>query len=167
MDIRESELPGIGKKYNLRARSGDNLVIIVHNDERRELFHLDPDNPDESLSMITLDDDEARSAASIIAGMTYKPKYVDNQEVQLDDLLIEWVRLEPHSRCIGKQIGELDIRGATGATILAAVGGKDKQKQKRINPGPEYVLAAGITLVVAGERAQLKALKQMLGETGP
>lgn len=161
MNIRESELPGIGKKYDLRTRSGDNLVIVVHNDERRELFHLNPNNPDEMLSMITLDDDEARSAASIIAGMTYKPKYSDIQEIQLDNLLIEWVRVEPQSQCIGKQIGELDIRGVTGATILAAVGGRDKNKH--INPGPEFVLAAGLTLVVAGERNQLKKLRQLLG----
>ncbi|MFC3771670.1 cation:proton antiporter regulatory subunit [Paenibacillus sp. GCM10012303] len=159
LNIRESDLPGIGRKFCLDTRSGDKLVIVIHNDDRRELYHLNPDDPDEVTSMITLDDEEARTVSGILSGITYKPKQLDTQEMMLDGLLIEWLRIEPLSLCIGKRIGELDIRRRTGATIIAVI---EKNHQKCMNPGPEYMFAAGSTLVVAGERMHLKELKQLL-----
>jgi len=37
LNMKETELPGIGRKYQLEARNGDQLVIIVHDDGRRDV----------------------------------------------------------------------------------------------------------------------------------
>jgi TrkA domain protein len=157
--IRESDLPGIGRKFQLEARSGDRLVIVIHDDGRRELYHFDPDNPDELLSMVTLTDTEARQVAGIIGGLSYTPKALESVSVTLEDLVIEWYRIEPGSDAIGQTIGNLQVRQTTGATIIAII---DKNGRKRINPGPEHTLAEDTTVVVAGERQQVRAFKRLL-----
>lgn len=156
--IRESDLPSIGKKYQVAADSGDKMVIVIHDDGRRDIFHFEDENSDEILSSVSLDDEEARQIGAIIGGMNYKPKALETLELALDELIIEWIKVEPHYKSVGRCIADLQVREITGATVLAIV---ERHKQK-INPGPDDIIAAHSTLVVAGVRNQIKALKELL-----
>lgn len=158
--IRESDLPGIGRKFEILSRSGDKLVIVVHDDGRREMYHFAHEDPEDSISMISLDDPEARQVAGILGGITYKPKALETIEIALDDVIIEWYKIEPGSACIGKTIGEMHVRKATGATIIAVIEADHHHKQ--VNPGPEVVLTEGATIVVVGERDQIKCCKRLV-----
>ncbi|MDF2722273.1 MAG: yhaT [Paenibacillus sp.] len=161
--IRESDLPGIGRKYEVETLSRERLVIVVHDDGRREIFTPDRDDPDENMLVFTLEDDEARAIGAIIGGMNYKPKALETIEVVLNDLIIEWYRIGAEYPCVGKTIGELGVRQRTGANIIAAV---YPDESHHINPGPDYRLKGGSTLIVAGERNQIKVLKQLLTHGG-
>jgi len=158
-DIRETDLPGIGRKFQMETRSGDKVVVVVHDDGRRAIYHFDYDEPDEPISMVTLDDTEARQLAAIVGGLAYHPKGLEEVDVDVNDLMIKWYKVEPGSQAEGKSIGELNVRQTTGAVIIAIIG---KDRSKKISPGPEEVLNAGQTLVVAGERRQVKALERLV-----
>lgn len=155
MQVRESDLIGIGKKYHLTTDEED-AVIIIHDDGRRELYTLDSETGDSSC-VLTLSDEESRQVAGIIGGMSYKPKALETVEVELDDLVIEWYKVPGTSPAVGKTIGQLEVRKQTGAAIIAAI----TDSETEINPGPSYAIIAGATLVVAGKRSHIKMLKQL------
>ncbi|NMO95121.1 cation:proton antiporter regulatory subunit [Paenibacillus lemnae] len=156
--IRESDLPGIGKKFQIDTRSDDKLVVVIHDDGRREMHHFDYDDTSESISTLTLEDDEARQLAGIIGGMTYRPTALENVEVTLEDLVIEWCRVESGHKAAGKSIAELQVRQRSGVNILAIIG----ENGQKINPGPDDVLETGAMIVLAGERNQIKQMKELL-----
>jgi CPA2 family monovalent cation:H+ antiporter-2 len=69
----------------------------------------------------------------------------------------EWVRLPEGSGMVGETIGELQIRGKTGASVVAIIRGNDVLP----NPGPEIAFEAGDVVGGLGtpeQRAALRAL---------
>jgi len=156
--VKEADLPGIGKKFLLNTRSGDKIVVIVHDEGRREIYHYYREDPDESISMVTLDDEESRCLAAILGGMAYRPKALES-EVGLGDMVIEWYKIEPGAYAIGKSIGDLCIRQRTGGTVIAIV---EQDHSKIINPGPQAVIHDGATVIILGEKNQVKACKQLI-----
>ncbi|AZK46200.1 cation:proton antiporter regulatory subunit [Paenibacillus lentus] len=159
MNLKETDLPGTGKKFEIETRSGEKLTITIYDDGRREVYHYGADNPEDSISKISLTDEEARYVSAIIGGVTYKPTPLENIEVALGDLIIEWYKLEPHYKAIGKTIGELRVRQRSSATIIAVV---ESNHSKHINPGPDLLLTAGALVVVIGERLHQQQIRQIL-----
>lgn len=154
--VRESDLIGIGKKFQIQTSYGDDMVIIIHDDGRREIYSYDEEE-NESKCVMTLNDEEARQVAGIIGGLSYRPKALENIDFALDDLLIEWYKVPHTSKSANKTIGELEIRKKTGATIIAAI----LEDDTIINPGPDQLVLPDSTLIVAGKRNQIKLLKKI------
>ncbi|KGE13891.1 cation:proton antiporter regulatory subunit [Sphingobacterium deserti] len=155
--VRESDLIGIGKKYQIETEAGDNMVVVIHDDGRRELYRSEDDDS-ETHCVMTLSDEESRQVAGIIGGLSYKPKALETMEVALDDLRIEWYKVGASSDGVHKSIGELGVRQRTGASIIAAI----QEDETIINPGPEFIISEGTTLVVAGKKTNIKLLKEIL-----
>lgn len=158
MQIRESDLPGIGKKFVVETRAKDKIVVIVHDNGKREVYYFNHEDPEESIPVGSLEDEEARALAGILGGITYKPKALETIDVEIDDLVIEWLRVEPSSSWVGKTIGGLKVRQLTGASIIAIT----EKDRKYINPGPDYVFTADAMVVITGERQHIKLFKDLM-----
>lgn len=156
-NVKETDLIGIGKKYQLETSYGDHVVIVIHDDGRREIYEFD-EVESESKCVLTLNDEEARQVAGIIGGLSYKPKALETIEVALDDLIIEWYKVPSEAKAINKTIGDLEVRKMTGASIIAAI----EEDETTINPGPDFIINPDTTLIVAGKRNHIKLLKQIL-----
>ena len=61
--ISEANLPGVGRKFQIETVRGDRLVIVIHDDGDREIYHFDRKNLDRAASVITLTDGESRQLA--------------------------------------------------------------------------------------------------------
>jgi TrkA domain protein len=159
--VTECDLPGIGRKYTFTAEGGEQLAIVVHQTGTRELF-IFPRGAEEPCGVIAFEDDEARQIGAIISGAYYKPKILEDLEVNLQGIAIEWFRIGSAAPARGKSIGELQIRKRTGVSIIDIIRGG----QSLPNPGPETVLDEGDTLVVAAKHGQLAAFRELVTGRG-
>ena len=157
--ISEVFLPGVGRKFQIETMTGDRLVIVIHDDGTRELYHFARKNLERAVSVLRLSDGEARQIAGIVGGLTYVPRSLPMAEVILGDLVLEWFTIEPGGACIGKTIRDLHVRTATGASIVSIV---EADQKKRTNPEAETILNEGATLILAGDRGSINATKRLL-----
>ena len=157
MDVREHDLPGVGKKFAITTGGGDRLTVVIHNTGHREVYFFES-GEDFPAYAVRLDDGEARKLGAILGGAYFQPAVAESMDVVLDQLSVEWLKVRPDSPLAGKTIGEAAVRKRTGASIIAVLRGGDALP----NPGPDHAIAAGDTLVVVGERAQVRALYALL-----
>jgi TrkA domain protein len=159
--ISETNLPGVGRKFQIETLRGDRVVVVIHDDGDRELYYFDRKNLDRAASVITLTDGEARQIAGIVGGLSYVPKALPNAEVVLDDLVLEWFTIEKGAASVGKTIRDLQARTATGASIVSLI---EPNRVKRTNPEADTLLNEGATLILAGDRQNIAALKRLLNQ---
>ena len=157
MKVEEVALPGVGRKFTITVASGDRLVIVVHNTGKRELQYFEAGEDDEPRAALDLTDEEAREVGAILAGVLFHPEAVGDTQSKLGQKVIEWIKVLPGSRLAGKRVGEIPL--PPGAHLLAV----DRPGAPLVpNPGQEVVLELGDTLVVAGTREAVEALKRSL-----
>jgi CPA2 family monovalent cation:H+ antiporter-2 len=70
----------------------------------------------------------------------------------------DWIELPDQCGILGRTIGDLHIRGRTGASIVALVRGDEVVT----NPGPDLELAPGDTLSVLGTTEQRSAFLALM-----
>lgn len=159
--ISETNLPGVGRKFQIETLSGDRLVVVIHDDGTRELYHFARRNLERPASVLRLTDGEARQIAGIIGGLTYVPRNLPMAEVVFEDLVLEWFTLEPRATSVGRTIRDLQARTRTGASIVSII---EADQTKRTNPEADTVLKEGATLILAGDRRTINSLKRLLIE---
>jgi TrkA domain protein len=162
IDLRETRLPGIGTKYAFRLGDGGRLAIILHNDGRREVYFFRHASDDDPRAVIDLDDDEARQLGAILGGAYERPKIVEELEMALGELLIEWVPVPDASPWIGKTLAEAGFRARTGITVIAIL----RDPEPVAGAQPNDVIERGDTLVTVGTAGEYAACRRLLAGEG-
>ena len=162
--IREAELPGLGKKYQMQLENGEQIVVVIHDDGQREVYYFTEDG-DDPLASVTLSDKESRQLGSIIGGAFYQPRSLERLDAAISDLRIEWLKVGEKSEITGKSIGELGLRKNHRIIIIAVLEDKGKGRKETfcINPGPNYVFEPGHTVIAAGRHDKMKEFETMFG----
>lgn len=155
-DVREDDLPGIGRRYELTCDDGAILTVVIHHTGRRDLYLFPPGREDPST--VTLSDRQARTAGAVLSGTYFTPTAVRRVQEVVDDLVTDWVVLTPGSPGTGRSIGDLAIRTRTGMAVMAILRGEAVIHE----PGAGEVLQSGDRLVVAGRRANLPGFLRLV-----
>lgn len=160
MHFRETDLPGVGKRYTLELEDGGELTLIIHNTGRREIYIIE-DEEEEPTCVISLTEDEAKELGFLLAGTTYQPVAPEKMELIMKEMVMEWVKVGGESNLINKTIAEAQIRKKTGASIVAII----RDGDMLVNPDPNDTrIVSGDILVVAGTRKQIKNFLEYCGD---
>jgi CPA2 family monovalent cation:H+ antiporter-2 len=76
----------------------------------------------------------------------------------LQDASAETVKLHRDSPAIGKTLGELDLRGKTGATVIAVV----HEGETKISPGAGYKLCEDDMILLSGPSKKIESAVKIL-----
>jgi len=156
MAIYESDLPGVGKKFEIEVGGDSTLVVVIHNTGKREVFRRDGD--EDSVKLFELSDQMSRQIGSILEGAHFQPIATDTTETMLDDnSLLEWVKVVDDSKLIGQTLEELDFRNVTGASVVAI----QRDETTESNPGPETVIEPDDTLIILGTRSACQRVESL------
>jgi TrkA domain protein len=160
IDLQETRLPGIGSKFTLRLDAGGRLAIILHNDGKRELYFFRHATDEEPRAVITLDDDEARQLGAVVGGAYERPKIVEDLEMALGELQIEWIPVPDSSPWIGRTLAECGFRAKTGITVIAIL----RQPEPISGARPSDTIERGDTLVTVGKAGQYAEFRRLLSD---
>jgi TrkA domain protein len=160
VELIETRLPGIGVKYGFRMSEGGRLAIVLHNDGTREIYFFRHEQADEPSAVIRLDDDEARQLGAVIGGAYERPKIVEDLEMALGELTIEWVPVPDDSPLIDKTLAECGFRAKTGITVIAIL----REPEPVAGAQPNDVILNGDTLVTVGKLGQYAKFRKLLTE---
>ncbi len=86
------------------------------------------------------------------------PAKIDDINVALDAASTETIKLSKNSPVIGKNLGELDLRSESGATVIAVV----RDGHTKISPGASYKLNEGDTVVLLGRPEKIERAVNLL-----
>ena len=159
MVIYESDLPGVGKKFEIDLEDDTQLIIVNHNTGKRELFFREtPD--DDSEKLFELSDKMARQIGTIMEGAYFQPiKDTAVNTVLGENTLIEWSKVTESADIVGETIESSEIRNKTGASIIAIQRGEDTID----HPTADTVIEHGDTLVAVGDRESHRKLENLAG----
>lgn len=162
-ELRQTRLPGVGTKFTLGTVHGGRLAVIQHLDGLREVYFFRKSDDEEPCAVIELDDDEARQIGAILGGAFERPKIVDDLEMALGELSIEWVAVPDTSPMIGKRLDECRFRSRAGITVIAIL----REPEPVTGVLPETLIQKGDTLVTVGKLGGYSEFRRLLADGPP
>ncbi|WP_306058754.1 cation:proton antiporter regulatory subunit [Natronococcus wangiae] len=160
MTIYESDLPGVGKKFEVELDGGERLVIVTHNTGKREVY-VKSDADADSDKLFELSDQLARKVGTILEGAYFQPVRTDRVETMLsDETFLEWYNVDGNAELAGVSIADAKVRERTGVSVVAIQRGDEVITP----PTPETVIEADDTVVVVGEQEDCLEFEKLISD---
>ena len=161
--VRTRYVSEIGELYDL----GANEVIPEEFETSIEIFSRVLHRYGFSRQIIEGQIDRIRKQGYEMLRSTAPPPQaqISNINPALDTASTETLQLITGSPAIGKTLGQIDLRGETGATVIAVV----RDGNSKISPGANYALAEGDTIILVGTPKKLQRAIELISpsrETG-
>ncbi|MFB6125136.1 MAG: cation:proton antiporter regulatory subunit [Halanaeroarchaeum sp.] len=154
MTVYETDIPNVGRKFELAVGDGSRVVVVIHHDGRRAVYHRPTPEADSTL-LFELSGEEGRQLGTILSGAFFQPVAADEPAVPLGEDILEWVDVPESSPLVGETLGSASLRERVGVSIIAIQRGD----QTLGNPESLTAIEAGDILVALGSRDEHAALR--------
>ena len=155
--IEQTDLPGIGVRYDVVTASGRRIGVVSRRGDGRELTVASREDPDACVASIPLTDEEADALAEILSA-----SMIASQLSQLAEgiagLFTEQIAIGAGSPYVGRKLGDTKARTRTKASIVAV----QRDREVIPSPGPEFVFAANDVVIAVGTRAGVDGVAAIL-----
>ncbi len=162
-EVKQTRLPGVGTKFAFDTAQGGRIAVIQHLDGLREIYFFRRPDDDEPDAVIELQDDESRQLGAIIGGAFERPKIVEELEMALGELAIEWTPVPDTSPMIGRTLEECRFRSLAGVTVLAIL----REPEPVTGVLATDRIQRGDTLVTAGKLGGYPEFRRLLAQGPP
>lgn len=160
-EINETNLPGVGVRYDFDAYGGDKVGVVSHHSGRRDVLIYDRTDPDLVAETARLTPVEARTFADLMGGPTVVERFEDLRQ-EIRGLAIDWLPIAPDSRYAERKLGDTHLRARTGVSVVAIVRGDTAIPA----PSPDDELLADDVAVVVGTPEGINAAALLLAAGG-
>jgi TrkA domain protein len=157
MDIVETLLPGVGRRYEFTLADGRRMCIVSTRDDAYTVSSYESDDPDVGRTLFRLDEDEAVTMAEILGAPRIAVKLADLSR-EVPGLASEQIEIASGSPYDGKTLGDTQARTRTGSSVVALV----RDDQVIASPLPSQGLQAGDVLVVIGTADGIAKIRTLL-----
>ncbi len=157
VEVTETQLPGVGVRYEFTTDDGERVAVIHHHSGRRDLVVYDRDDPDTSRLTLELDEGDARTLTDLL-GASRVAEALGSARQRIEGLSLDWIEVLPSSSLADRTIGDGRLRTRTGASIVAVIRADTTEPA----PGPEFVLRGGDVAVAVGTDEGLTQVRSLL-----
>lgn len=155
--VEETDLPGVGVRYDFRTESGAQLGVLVHRNGARDLLLFSESDPDSCVATLRLAEDDARTLADLL-GAPLVTRHLAAATAQIEGLVLNWVKILEESPLAGMSLRNAAVHTRTGVSVVGLI----RQDHTVPAPGAEDVLNAGDTVIVVGTKEGLDRFDELL-----
>jgi TrkA domain protein len=123
-EVRETELPGVGTRFDFTTSSGEPVAVLVHRSGRREIMVYDRDDPDRCRTVLRLTADDTLTLVEVLGASRVIANLAAAQQ-ELAGLAIDWLTVAPSSAWARKALADAAIHTRTGVSIVAIIRGDE------------------------------------------
>lgn len=144
-EVQETELPGLGVRYDFETRAGDRLAVLLRRTGRRELFLYAADDPDSCVASVRLEPDDSHTLVELL-GAARVVEHLAALQQEIEGLAIDWIAAASGADWSGKTLGEAAVHSTTGVSVIALL-----RAGKAIPaPGATETIEVGDTVIALG-----------------
>lgn len=156
-EVRETELPGVGTRFDFTTSVGEPVSVLVHRSGRREILVYDRDDPDQCRTALRLSSDDTLTLVEVLGASRVITSLAAAQQ-ELAGLAIDWLTVAASSQWVGRTLEDAAIHTRTGVSIVAIIRGDEAIDA----PGADTLLMRDDRVVAIGTAEGVAQLEREL-----
>ena len=159
-EVRETELPGVGTRYDFKTEHGDQVGVLVHRTGRREILVYDTNDPGACRTALTLTAGDTLTLVELLGASRVTESLAAMQQ-QIAGLTIDLARRRAVVAMGGPVARNRGGAPRTGVSVVAILRGGETISA----PSAETTLQAGDRIVAVGRPEGVAQLdRELAGE---